>query len=31
MDYCEGGDLFNKINQQKGALFQEDEVQWISV
>ena len=26
MDYCEGGDLFNKINQQKGQLFSEDQV-----
>ncbi|KAL5262001.1 hypothetical protein ACHWQZ_G007643 [Mnemiopsis leidyi] len=26
MDYCEGGDLFNKINQQKGQLFSEDQI-----
>lgn len=26
MDYCENGDLFNKINQQKGQLFSEDQV-----
>lgn len=26
MDYCEGGDLFKRINAQKGALFQEDQV-----
>ena len=26
MDYCEGGDMFNKINQQKGQLFTEDQV-----
>ncbi|XP_057608433.1 serine/threonine-protein kinase Nek1 isoform X5 [Chionomys nivalis] len=25
MDYCEGGDLFKRINAQKGALFQEDQ------
>jgi len=28
MDYCEGGDLFKRINAQKGILFQED--QWQS-
>lgn len=28
MDYCEGGDLFKRINAQKGALFQEDQVGW---
>lgn len=26
MDYCEGGDLFKKINSQKGALFSEEQV-----
>lgn len=26
MDYCEGGDLFRKINSQKGALFSEEQV-----
>lgn len=26
MDYCEGGDLFKRINAQKGILFQEDQV-----
>ncbi|XP_065592367.1 serine/threonine-protein kinase Nek1 isoform X4 [Cyrtonyx montezumae] len=25
MDYCEGGDLFRKINAQKGVLFSEDQ------
>uniref|UniRef100_A0A8C5ZQF8 non-specific serine/threonine protein kinase n=1 Tax=Marmota marmota marmota TaxID=9994 RepID=A0A8C5ZQF8_MARMA len=25
MDYCEGGDLFKRINAQKGILFQEDQ------
>ncbi|EPY83609.1 hypothetical protein CB1_000548030 [Camelus ferus] len=25
MDYCEGGDLFRRINAQKGVLFQEDQ------
>ncbi|KAM6361480.1 serine/threonine-protein kinase Nek1 isoform 12-T22 [Alca torda] len=25
MDYCEGGDLFKKINAQKGILFSEDQ------
>nr|XP_008523121.1 PREDICTED: serine/threonine-protein kinase Nek1-like [Equus przewalskii]XP_008523122.1 PREDICTED: serine/threonine-protein kinase Nek1-like [Equus przewalskii] len=25
MDYCEGGDLFKRINAQKGVLFQEDQ------
>ncbi|KAJ7420077.1 NIMA related kinase 1 [Willisornis vidua] len=25
MDYCEGGDLFKKINAQKGVLFSEDQ------
>lgn len=28
MDYCEGGDLFKRINAQKGALFQEDQVSY---
>lgn len=28
MDYCEGGDLFKRINAQKGTLFQEDQVGW---
>uniref|UniRef100_G1P714 non-specific serine/threonine protein kinase n=1 Tax=Myotis lucifugus TaxID=59463 RepID=G1P714_MYOLU len=26
MDYCEGGDLFKRINTQKGILFQEDQI-----
>ncbi|XP_065592370.1 serine/threonine-protein kinase Nek1 isoform X7 [Cyrtonyx montezumae] len=26
MDYCEGGDLFRKINAQKGVLFSEDQI-----
>ena len=26
MDYCEGGDMFNTINQQKGQLFSEEQV-----
>ncbi|XP_054539901.1 serine/threonine-protein kinase Nek1 isoform X16 [Pan troglodytes] len=26
MDYCEGGDLFKRINAQKGVLFQEDQI-----
>uniref|UniRef100_A0AAY4DGV6 non-specific serine/threonine protein kinase n=1 Tax=Denticeps clupeoides TaxID=299321 RepID=A0AAY4DGV6_9TELE len=26
MDYCEGGDLFKKINSQKGVLFQEEQI-----
>lgn len=26
MDYCEGGDLFKKINSQRGVLFSEDQV-----
>ncbi|XP_030047421.1 serine/threonine-protein kinase Nek1 isoform X2 [Microcaecilia unicolor] len=26
MDYCEGGDLFKRINAQKGVLFTEDQV-----
>uniref|UniRef100_A0A8D2LRC7 non-specific serine/threonine protein kinase n=1 Tax=Varanus komodoensis TaxID=61221 RepID=A0A8D2LRC7_VARKO len=26
MDYCEGGDLFKKINAQKGVLFSEDQI-----
>ncbi|XP_051511648.1 serine/threonine-protein kinase Nek1-like isoform X2 [Myxocyprinus asiaticus] len=26
MDYCEGGDLFKKINNQKGSLFQEEQI-----
>ncbi|NWW92659.1 NEK1 kinase, partial [Rhynochetos jubatus] len=26
MDYCEGGDLFKKINAQKGTLFSEDQI-----
>ena len=28
MDYCEDGDMFNKINQQKGQLLTEDQVSW---
>ncbi|NXB82205.1 NEK1 kinase, partial [Donacobius atricapilla] len=26
MDYCEGGDLFKKINAQRGILFSEDQI-----
>ncbi|XP_056619605.1 serine/threonine-protein kinase Nek1 isoform X2 [Triplophysa dalaica] len=26
MDYCEGGDLFKKINNQKGILFPEEQI-----
>ncbi|KAM9329509.1 serine/threonine-protein kinase Nek1 [Gastrophryne carolinensis] len=26
MDYCEGGDLFQRINTQKGVLFAEDQI-----
>ncbi|XP_069924391.1 serine/threonine-protein kinase Nek1 isoform X8 [Oryctolagus cuniculus] len=26
MDYCEGGDLFKRINAQRGILFQEDQI-----
>ncbi|KAG5849732.1 hypothetical protein ANANG_G00074840 [Anguilla anguilla] len=26
MDYCEGGDLFRRINAQKGVLFPEDQI-----
>ncbi|KAI4885207.1 hypothetical protein NFI96_018764 [Prochilodus magdalenae] len=26
MDYCEGGDLFKKINNQKGVLFPEEQI-----
>uniref|UniRef100_A0A672I3X0 non-specific serine/threonine protein kinase n=1 Tax=Salarias fasciatus TaxID=181472 RepID=A0A672I3X0_SALFA len=26
MDYCEGGDLFRKINSQEGVLFQEEQI-----
>ncbi|XP_059197493.1 serine/threonine-protein kinase Nek1 [Centropristis striata] len=26
MDYCEGGDLFKKINSQKGVLFSEQQI-----
>uniref|UniRef100_A0A4W3KAS0 non-specific serine/threonine protein kinase n=1 Tax=Callorhinchus milii TaxID=7868 RepID=A0A4W3KAS0_CALMI len=26
MDYCEGGDLFKRINTQKGVLFSEDQI-----
>nr|XP_014350212.1 PREDICTED: serine/threonine-protein kinase Nek1 [Latimeria chalumnae] len=26
MDYCEGGDLFKRINTQKGILFSEDQI-----
>ena len=27
MDYCDGGDLYQKINEQKGKMFPEDKVQ----
>ncbi|XP_073500192.1 serine/threonine-protein kinase Nek1 isoform X2 [Phyllobates terribilis] len=26
MDYCEGGDLYKRINAQKGVLFSEDQI-----
>ncbi|OCT99636.1 serine/threonine-protein kinase Nek1 isoform X1 [Xenopus laevis] len=26
MDYCEGGDLYKRINSQKGVLFSEDQI-----
>ncbi|XP_036438240.1 serine/threonine-protein kinase Nek1 isoform X2 [Colossoma macropomum] len=26
MDYCEGGDLFKKINNQKGVIFPEEQI-----
>ncbi|XP_068134909.1 serine/threonine-protein kinase Nek1 isoform X2 [Hyperolius riggenbachi] len=26
MDYCEGGDLYQRINAQKGVLFSEDQI-----
>jgi NIMA (never in mitosis gene a)-related kinase len=26
MDYCEGGDLYNKINAQRGMQINEDQV-----
>uniref|UniRef100_A0A671NRS1 non-specific serine/threonine protein kinase n=1 Tax=Sinocyclocheilus anshuiensis TaxID=1608454 RepID=A0A671NRS1_9TELE len=26
MDYCEGGDLFKKINNQRGTLFSEEQI-----
>ncbi|XP_078450707.1 serine/threonine-protein kinase Nek1-like isoform X1 [Lampetra planeri] len=30
MDYCEGGDLFKRINAQKGVLFSEDQIlDWL--
>ncbi|XP_073672798.1 serine/threonine-protein kinase Nek1 [Garra rufa] len=30
MDYCEGGDLFKKINNQKGTLFPEEQIlDWL--
>lgn len=29
MDYCEGGDLFKKINSQKGVLFSEEQVSTV--
>ncbi|XP_025758592.1 serine/threonine-protein kinase Nek1 isoform X2 [Oreochromis niloticus] len=30
MDYCEGGDLFKKINSQKGVLFSEEQIlDWL--
>ena len=27
MDYCDGGDLYQRINEQKGKMFPEDKVQ----
>ncbi|XP_077076831.1 serine/threonine-protein kinase Nek1 isoform X2 [Siphateles boraxobius] len=30
MDYCEGGDLFKKINNQRGTLFPEEQIiDWL--
>lgn len=29
MDYCEGGDLFKRINSQKGVLFSETQVSYM--
>lgn len=26
MEYCDGGDLMNRINMQRGVLFDEDQV-----
>ena len=26
MDYCDGGDLYRKINEQRGRLIEEDSV-----
>lgn len=31
MDYCEGGDLFKKINSQKGLLFSEEQVRAMTI
>jgi len=29
MDYCDGGDLYKKINDQKGRLIEEDKVSFF--
>ena len=30
MDYCDGGDLYKKINDQRGKLFPEEQVRgWL--
>ena len=30
MDYCDGGDLYKKINDQRGRLIQEDTVRILT-
>ena len=30
MDYCEGGDLYGKINAQRGLMFQEEVVSAVN-
>lgn len=29
MDYCDGGDLYRKINEQRGRLIEEDKVRRV--
>lgn len=31
MDYCDGGDLYSKINAQRGILFPEEQVKSIII
>ena len=31
MDYCDGGDMYRKINEQKGRLFEEDKVRMVCI